>query len=162
MTANRPERILPALLLVALSALAFVSMRAPAMEAEDRKPPAVPPATEAPAVLTAAESCPQPGAVTRTEVAPPKGHEGELALPDGTFVKPLNGAVDPQPLEQFWGAWPWSPIVGVERSSVGVDWYRHADGSYSTTQRLWRSDTKEWVTATRVAHPGPETPSVAK
>lgn len=98
--------------------------------------------------------------------APPPaevGHAHQLELPDGSFVPALNGAVDPAPLRQYWGSRvPWSPIVAVERSQ-GVDWYRHANGSFSTTQRVWRSDRKEWVTMTRVGHPGPETtPPVAK
>lgn len=90
-------------------------------------------------------------------------HSRELQLPDGTFVAALNGAVDAAPLQQFWGPEPWSPIVGVERNDQGLDWYHHADGSYSTTQMVWRSDLKREVAMTRVGHPGPAvTPPVAK
>lgn len=78
-----------------------------------------------------------------------------LLLPDGTTVPTLNDAVDVAPIAQFWGPEPWSPIVGVERSSAGLDWYKHADGSYSTTQMVWRSDLGRHAAMTRVAHPGP-------
>ena len=157
MTPSQPERVLRVLLVVALSALTFVSLRARAAEVEAEAPPTSAPAAEvAPVIATAAVPGNEPA-------SPCEGHAHELALPDGTFVAALNGATDPVPLKEFWGAGPWSPIVGVERSSVGVDWYRHADGSYSTTQRIWRSDKGEWVTMTRVAHPGPAvTPPVAK
>lgn len=79
----------------------------------------------------------------------------DLLLPDGTTVPTLNDAVDAAPIAKFWGSSPWSPIVGVERSSAGVDWYKHADGSYSTTQMVWRSDLGRHAAMTRVAHPGP-------
>jgi len=155
MAPSQPERVLRVLLVVALSALTFVSLRAREVEVEAVPAPA-PAAEVAPVIATAAVPATDP-------VAPPEGQAHGLALPDGTYVAALNGAVDPAPLKEFWGAGPWSPIVGVERSSVGVDWYRHADGSYSTTQRIWRSDKGEWVTMTRVAHPGPAvTPPVAK
>lgn len=79
----------------------------------------------------------------------------DLLLPDGTTVPTLNDAIDAAPITQFWGPTPWSPIVGVERNSAGIDWYKHADGSYSTTQMVWRSDLGRHAAMTRVAHPGP-------
>lgn len=86
----------------------------------------------------------------------------ELELPDGSFVPTLNGALDAAPLQRYWSAQrPWSPIVGVERSEAGIDWYRHADGSYSTTQMVWRSDLGREDAMTRVAHPGPEVAATA-
>ena len=77
----------------------------------------------------------------------------QLELPDGTFVAALNGAIDPAPLAQHWGDRAWSPILGVERSAAGFDWYRHADGSFSTTQMIWRPDLGRHTAITRVAHP---------
>ena len=38
---------------------------------------------------------------------------------------------------------------------AGLDWYKHADGSYSTTQMVMRSDLGRMAAMTRVAHPGP-------
>lgn len=96
----------------------------------------------------------------QAEPAAPTGRR-ELQLPDGSVVPTLNDAVDAAPIAQFWGSQPWSPIVGVERSSAGLDWYKHADGSYSTTQMVWRSDLGRYAAMTRVAHPGPAPAPVA-
>lgn len=77
-------------------------------------------------------------------------------LPDGTRTAMLNGATDAPPLGEYWGTTvPWSPIVGIERNDQGVDWYRHQNGSYSTTQVVWRSDLQRHMAMTRVAHPAP-------
>lgn len=84
---------------------------------------------------------------------PGNGHK--LELPDGTFVDTLNGVVDAPSMSDYWGPFDWSPIIGIERSSAGVDWYRHADGSYSTTEMVMRTDLGRKAAMTRVAHPGP-------
>ncbi|MFO1076897.1 MAG: hypothetical protein U1E73_04125 [Planctomycetota bacterium] len=102
-------------------------------------------APPAPAAATV-DLAPRPAAVT--------DHTRDLELPDGTFVPALNGATDAAPLSTYWGPFPWSPIAGIERAD-GVDWYRHEDGSYSTTQMVWRSDLGTQAAMTRVAHPGP-------
>ena len=85
----------------------------------------------------------------------PAGNRHKLELPDGTFVAALNDAVDAPSMKDFWGPFDWSPIVGVERSSAGVDWYKHSDGSFSTTEMVMRPDLGRKVAMTRVAHPGP-------
>lgn len=86
---------------------------------------------------------------------PAEDHTRLLALPDGSFVPALNGALGAPPLIRFWGNRPWSPIVGRERSDRGIDWYVHADGTRSTTQMAWRSDLGRMDAMTRVAAPGP-------
>ncbi|MCA8948283.1 MAG: hypothetical protein KDE27_02200 [Planctomycetes bacterium] len=101
-------------------------------------------------------------AASATVDQPAPDHSREIELPDGSFVPALNGAIDAAPVGDFWGPQPWSPIVGVERNSVGLDWYRHEDGSYSTTQMVWRSDLGRNVAMTRVAHPGPTPPAIAR
>lgn len=126
-----------------------------------------PPSDPSPSAAEAPSQAAPPaaGAVTPTAVAAPKreDHRGELELPDGTFVPALNGAITPEPLAKYWGPWPWSPITGVEANDKGVQWYRHEDGSYSTTEVLWDEGGKRHVTLTRVAHPGPaNTPATAK
>lgn len=108
--------------------------------------------TTAPAVVSAAGAVAPPIAA---KPAPAPDRSRELGLPDGSFVPALNDAIDAAPLQDFWGPQPFSPIVGVERSSAGLDWYRHADGSYSTTQMVWRKDLDRMAAMTRVAHPGP-------
>ena len=112
-------------------------------------PEAKPPAP-APAPVAAAAH------VDRAKAAPAQvDRSRELELPDGSYVPALNGSVGATRLADYWGPLPWSPIVGVERSSAGVDWYRHEDGSYSTTQMVWRKDLGRYEAMTRVAHPGP-------
>lgn len=120
--------------------------------------------TQAPAQQRAAEA-PQPstpqaatGRIARNQPTrnPSEAVSGKLELPDGTFVDALNDAVNAPALSTYWGPFDWSPIIGIERSSAGVDWYKHADGSYSTTQMVWRSDLGRNEAMTRVAHPGPE------
>lgn len=90
-----------------------------------------------------------------TTPAPGEDRSRLLELPDGSFVQTLNGAVDAAPLATFWGPKPWSPIVGVQRSEAGVEWYEHANGSFSTTQMVWRPDLGRYDAMTRVAHVGP-------
>lgn len=119
--------------------------------------PVVAAPSAAPSPATGQVGAPAPQAVGATT-----DRSRELLLPDGSYVPALNGATDPAPLKQFWGLVPWSPIVGVETNDHGVAWYRHANGSYSTTETLWDSAGKRHVTLTRVAHQGPaETPALA-
>ncbi len=129
------------------------------------------PVVEAPSVVAVtpeAKSGAIAAAATAAPVAngpaPKADRSRQLELPDGTFVAALNGARDPAPLHEFWGSQiPWSPIVGVEQNEHGVDWYRHENGSYSTTQMVWRSDLKRHAAMTRVGHPGPAvTPAVGR
>ncbi len=123
--------------------------------------------TAAPRADEAAAAQPAVGSpVHRAPAAPtpqsrPAAPSRDLLLPDGTTVPTLNGAVDAEPLATYWGPFPWSPIVGVERNDQGLDWYRHADGSYSTTQMVWRQDLGRDAAMTRVAHPGAAPPAVA-
>ena len=95
-----------------------------------------------------------PPPVAKATVPPPDTPEdddaGMLLLPDGSEVKPLNGAKNPP--KMLWQNPQWSPIVGTEHSS-GLDWYVHADGTYSTTIMLWRSDLGRTDATTQVLHP---------
>ena len=119
---------------------------------------------EAPAQQSAAAAPQQttpPAATGRIARKQPAANQSEavsrkLELPDGTFVATLNDAVNAPALSTYWGPFDWSPIIGTERSSAGVDWYKHADGSYSTTQMVCRSDLGGNEAMTAVAHPGPE------
>lgn len=134
-------------LLVVLAALAgggatwFLLARRPA-EAPPAAPPPAPPPSAAPATPVAV---PQPYAPSRPEA----GKKGML-LPDGSEVAPLNGVTDPPAL--VWNNPEWSPIVRQERNG-GIDWYVHADGSYSTTQWIWRSDLGRYDAMSYSLHP---------
>lgn len=125
--------------------------------------PAVPQVSVAIATTTAEPTGPVDVAVGAVAPTRPEATEDvaapsrRLELPDGTFVDALNGAVDAPSMKDYWGPFAWSPIVGVERSGAGLDWYKHADGSYSTTQMVMRSDLGRMAAMTRVAHPGPAT-----
>ncbi len=150
---------LPVALLVLGSASYWLALRA-----ETGTEPLTPQAESTPPVAApvlapaAAASAAVPPAASRVKPVPADPDQSrQLALPDGTFVPALNNAVEAAPLADYWGNWPWSPIVGVEANSAGIDWYRHEDGSYSTTQMVWRSDKQRYLPMTRVAHPSPQT-----
>ena len=102
------------------------------------------PGASGPRIVTAAPPAADPGPAVAVD---------QLALPDGTSVPALNGARGAPPLQQFWGQRPWSPIVRVERSDLGIDWYVHADGTRSTTEMKWRQDLGRLDAMTRVAQP---------
>jgi hypothetical protein len=73
-----------------------------------------------------------------------------LRLPDGSTTAALNDVDAVAPIA--WGDRPWSPIVTRERHD-GVEWYRHADGSFTTTRMVWRSDLGRDDPATICVHP---------
>ena len=148
----------------AVAAVAAAAVAASSLGGRAAAPPQQPAAASA-AVRPAAPDAVRPAVGKVIEAAAKKDKDAaqadrsrELELPDGTFVPALNGAVGASPLAMYWGITPWSPIVGVERSSAGVDWYRHEDGSYSTTEMVWRKDLGRNAAMTRVAHPGPVAP----
>lgn len=81
-----------------------------------------------PVVTNLPIEAPPPNAV----VAPAVGsRKGALKLPDGTTREALNGVTED--LVVPWPAGhPYSPIVAQE-TNAGTEWYRHADGSFTTT-----------------------------
>lgn len=122
--------------------------------------------TPAPSPATPPPAATAPGPEVATAAAPapirkPAPAADQLALPDGTFVPVLNGARGAPPLQRFWGQRPWSPILRVERSDLGVDWYVHADGTRSTTEVKWRADLGRLDSMTRVAQPVGQAPPPA-
>lgn len=145
-------RIFSVAAVIALSTCWLLSATAEPTAAAIQTPtPVVAMAPQEPAVPASAKVMPTaPAAPT-----PVADRSHLLELPDGSSMPTLNGAVDAAPLATYWGPFPWSPIVATERSDAGLDWYRHADGSYSTTQMVWRSDLGRMAAMTRVAHPGP-------
>ena len=75
-----------------------------------------------------------------------------LRLPDGSMMPALNGVVAPPPLR-----WPvdraWSPIRRRFVDRRGTEWYEHADGSFTTTLLVDRSDLGHQEAVTHVVHP---------
>jgi len=89
----------------------------------------------------------------------PKSEEKRhmVKLPTGEWLRALNGAVDVKPME--WPAdRPFSPIIGVERSPSGKDWWVHADGTKSTTEMIFRSDLGRHDAILEIASPTPALP----
>lgn len=63
--------------------------------------------------------------------APAAGKQGTMRFPDGSTRPALNGVTEQ--LEIPWPSdRPWSPIAEQVHHN-GVDWFRHVDGSFSTT-----------------------------
>ncbi|MCA8949496.1 MAG: hypothetical protein KDE27_08325 [Planctomycetes bacterium] len=82
--------------------------------------------------------------------------EGMLLLPDGGYVAPLNGVTNPPKL--IWDNPEWSPIVRIEHNGE-LDWYVHADGSYSTTLWMWRKDLGRMDAVSYSLHPRDPVPT---
>lgn len=151
-----------AALLVTLAALGGASLW---LRVGEQPPPAAPAAPgAAPAALPPVPAT-APAVAAPIPEPPPADRSKYLELPDGSFVPTLNGATNVAPLAKFWGSQvPWSPIVGIERNDQGIDWYRHENGSYSTTQMVLvsRSGRQSYEPMTRVGHRGPaNTPATA-
>jgi hypothetical protein len=118
--------------------------------------PALPAAATTNATAPVREAAP---VAPPTPVSPPAAGGETWLLPDGTRVPALNGATGAKPLSEAWPRdVPYSPIVRTERTSAGVDWYVHADGSRSTTEMKWRADLGRSDAVTRLARPTPTAP----
>lgn len=74
-----------------------------------------------------------------------------LRMPDGSFVPTLNGVLHPADI--VWGDRPWSPIVRKQIDPT-VEWYVHADGTYTTTLMRWRGDLGREEPVTLCMRPG--------
>lgn len=100
-----------------------------------------------------------PEAVNLRTAAPETADHAEatakgLLLPDGSTVPALNGVLVPAPMRWKKGR-PYSPIIG-QRTRAGVDWYEHADNSFTTTVMAYREDLGREDAMTVVSHPVPE------
>jgi len=79
--------------------------------------------------------------------------DGQLLLPTGERVPALNGVR--ATVELLWpDDRPYAAITGISRQPNGLQWYVHADGSYSTTQMVYRSDLGRKAAMSLVASPG--------
>lgn len=103
-----------------------------------------------------ATSAPEPPAVDPLEVrdSRPPGEAGRrwVEMPGGTWMRALNDVLDAKPI-------PWdrdlpkSPVVGLRTLADGVTWYVHADGTLTTTTRLWRDDLGRLDGTSLTQHP---------
>ena len=121
---------LPAIAVLAIAGVVLYLDRAPATPVAPAGPPANVPAAvdRAPAAepAPAAATAPAPAATSPAPAVVPL-----LTFPDGSTMPVLNGAVDPV-------AMPWPPnrpFAPVVEKIVdhGQEWYKHADGVWSTT-----------------------------
>ncbi|MCA8971762.1 MAG: hypothetical protein KDC95_18375 [Planctomycetes bacterium] len=78
-------------------------------------------------------------------------------LPDGTFAPCLNGIHHAPPM-QWPRDVPWSTIRRKIVDRQGKEWYEHADGSYSTTEMMYRSDLGHSEPVVQVRNPVPVVP----
>lgn len=75
-----------------------------------------------------------------------------FALPDGSWAPALNG-VRNAPKMDWPPEIPWSPIRRKILGKDGKEYYEHFDGSYSTTQMIYRSDLGRKEAVTQVMNP---------
>jgi hypothetical protein len=146
MAARRPVNWDLWWLVIAAVAVAGIVVAALTHRGEPRKPVPAPKQREQPAQppqpVQAPVQAPQPAA------AQPK----MLRFPDGSLREPLNGVTDPKPVD--WPAQiPYAPVVGRMRDAQGLEWYRHADGSRTTTQMFFHQQLGKMVPMTRVENP---------
>jgi hypothetical protein len=125
-------------------------------KAEAPKPKAPPAEVTAPPPKVLSVESVKPDAIND-----PEQQKGKLKLPDGTYIEPLNGAINP-PVANWEKGRPWSPIVGKET----IDWtgigpltfYVHADGTKTLTMMIdtTRSGVRGREAVTIVTHPLPD------
>lgn len=125
----------------AITALAVVGAAGAATWLATRPSNDAAPAVPAASSPIAAYDAPAPPAVAdviataplQNAVAAPQAPAGtgSVKFPDGSVRSALNGVTEA--LEIPWPAGhPWSPIVETVAHN-GCDWFRHADGSFTTT-----------------------------
>lgn len=113
----------------------------PPQQPAPQKQPALPAAGPAPVLKAPAVAQP---------AEPPQPQM--LRYPDGSQHPPLNGVTDPPSID-----WPpdvpFAPVVGKVTDGQGIEWYRHADGSLTTVQMIWRSDLGRKDAMARIVNP---------
>ncbi len=95
---------------------------------------------------------PAPGPV-QGEVPPQPvqaGQKAALLMPDGQQMPLLNGVATAPKV--VWGDGPYAPVVRKEFNN-GLDWYVHADGTYTTTMMAWRKELGRYDATTLCLRP---------
>jgi len=128
----------------AAAAGAWWALQTPPDIAPEPAPVVEPPARPAPsaAPVMTVDYVPEPEAKVPAE--------RRLEMPDGSFVPTLNGVVNPAAIA--WGNTPYSPIVRKQIDPT-LEWYVHADGTYTTTVMQWRSELGRDDACTVCLHP---------
>lgn len=105
---------------------------APPAELPRASPPAAVPSVQQPPLPAVASPMVADARAGAAATTPPvAGKPGTMRFPDGSTRPALNGVTEvleiPWPSDR-----PWSPVVEQVHHN-NVDWFRHADGSFSTT-----------------------------
>lgn len=111
--------------------------------------PAQAPANGSPPAVGKLAEVPQPEQPTQSDVAP-----AQAKFPDGTARTALNGVTVPLTID--WpGQRPYSPVVEVVTNENGVSFWKHADGSFSTTLVRVETVSGKVVQFAQTYTPGP-------
>ncbi len=127
-------------------------------DATPPQPQAVVEAPQPPAQAPAAAKFPERSAPEPTR-SPRESHK-MVRFPDGTWLPALNGAMG-APAVVWPKDVPFAPVVKIVRDAQGVDWWSHADGSWSTSimSETTRRGVKQIEPITRHYLPMPTAPT---
>lgn len=135
-----------------IAVLVFVGVLGGAWWALRTPPDAAPQKSQEPAVSPPKPATPASPVTAEFKMEPAEKVpvERRLKMPDGSFVPTLNGVLHPANI--VWGDVPYSPIVRKQIDPT-VEWYVHADGTFTTTMMQWRSDLGRTDAVTLCLHP---------
>lgn len=123
--------------------------------------PPAPRRAPVPAAAAAGEAVPAPAvaeavAPAAAPLPPATPPAAQVTFPDGSTLPALNGVTEPIVLQ--WGNRPYSPVVAKIADEQGVEWYRHQDGSWSTTRMVQDRVRGIDVATGQVFNPSPVKP----
>jgi len=84
-----------------------------------------------------------------------------VKMPDGSYFPVLNGAFG-APAMRWPDGFAYSPVARRFVDRDGMEWYEHKDGTYSTTQMVFRKDLGHEEPMTRVLRPEKALPKGSK
>lgn len=76
-----------------------------------------------------------------------------IPIPGGGFLPALNGVVQSSPIDRPPQKGVLPVVVAVVVDDSGLEWYRHADGSMTTSRYVFHPTHKRWEAATFHAIP---------
>ncbi len=82
----------------------------------------------------------------------PRAQRG-IPLPRGGFLPALNGVVQSSPIDRPAAKGALPAVVAVVVDESGLEWYRHADGSMTTSRYVFHEARKRWEAMTFHAIP---------
>lgn len=82
----------------------------------------------------------------------PRAQRG-IPLPGGGFLPCLNGVVQSSPIDRPASKGVLPVVIAVVVDESGLEWYRHADGSMTTSRYVFHEARKRWEAMTFHAIP---------